>query len=361
MCSTSLKVTINSFIYNIVRDRRANASEYGDDLLTLFLQDATKRGEELSDEYLRNIILNFMVSEPRKTLRARGPLTLLQAPQFCASSLRVRVVLLPCKVAGRDTTATALTWLFYAFSKFPATEAPCVTEVRSSLSASVQPRAEAIKSLTQLEAAFMETTRLWPPVPADIKECVKDSVFPCGTKIPKGYVLLLACVAVTLVSACRCAAADVLFPPCCRPAPTRLQHDRVLHDALAVSPAAVLRKHHRPEALGRRLRPVQARAMDRAKRGEGWGEDPATEQLRSVAMGRMVAAVCAQSSLLTWGPACLPAVQISLPSMPASACVWASRWQSWRARWWPAPYCSSFAYSCRKDSCRRSASASCGE
>lgn len=72
MCSTSLKVTINSFIYNIVRDRRANASEYGDDLLTLFLQDATKRGEELSDEYLRNIILNFMVSEPRKTLRARG-------------------------------------------------------------------------------------------------------------------------------------------------------------------------------------------------------------------------------------------------------------------------------------------------
>jgi cytochrome P450 len=50
----------------------------------------------------------------------------------------------------------------------------------------VQPTADAVRSLVQVEAAFMESTRLWPPVPADIKECVKDCTFPCGTTIPRG-------------------------------------------------------------------------------------------------------------------------------------------------------------------------------
>lgn len=56
--------TIDEFIYGIVAERRNNAAEYEDsgDLLSLFLSDAAKRGEQLTDQHLRNVILNFMVS-----------------------------------------------------------------------------------------------------------------------------------------------------------------------------------------------------------------------------------------------------------------------------------------------------------
>jgi cytochrome P450 len=149
---------VDEFIMGIVRDRRKNPAEYqSDDLLSLFLEDAAKRGEELSDEMLRDLVLNFMV-------------------------------------AGRDTTATALTWLFYALDQHPSIESTLVAEVQQRLSSSVQPTPESIKNLVQLEAAFMETTRVWPPVPADMKQCVKDVVWPggCGTKIPKGTVMIYA-------------------------------------------------------------------------------------------------------------------------------------------------------------------------
>jgi hypothetical protein len=69
--------TIDEFIYGIVAERRKNAAEYADsgDLLSLFLSDAAKRGEELSDKHLRNLVLNFMVvSRPRQTARWGAPL-----------------------------------------------------------------------------------------------------------------------------------------------------------------------------------------------------------------------------------------------------------------------------------------------
>ena len=94
------------------------------------------------------------------------------------------------QVAGRDTTATALTWLFYAFAQNPATEAVCVSEVQSLLDPRVESSAESLKSLVQVEAAFLESVRMWPPVPVDLKQCIADSTFPCGTRIAKGTVMV---------------------------------------------------------------------------------------------------------------------------------------------------------------------------
>lgn len=76
--------------------------------------------------------------------------------------------------------------MFYALAKHPQSEEKCASEVRSHLSSAVQATAESIRGLVQVEAAFMETTRMWPPVPADIKECVQTCTFPCGTVVPRG-------------------------------------------------------------------------------------------------------------------------------------------------------------------------------
>ena len=56
---------INEFVYGVVRARRANLEKFegSGDMLSLFLQDAKKRGEELSDETLRDIIMNFLIAD----------------------------------------------------------------------------------------------------------------------------------------------------------------------------------------------------------------------------------------------------------------------------------------------------------
>ena len=62
--------TINAFIGDIVRDRKKNAAEYADrnDLLSLFVADAAKTGEDLTDKHLSEIILNFMVRKRGSTI-----------------------------------------------------------------------------------------------------------------------------------------------------------------------------------------------------------------------------------------------------------------------------------------------------
>jgi cytochrome P450 len=155
-----LKV-LNEFVYAVIRARRQNLAAFADsgDLLSLFLQDAEKRKEELSDAALKDIILNFLI-------------------------------------AGRDTTASALTYLFKSLSERPEIEERIADELHRELGADdgspegcgVHDEATARK-LVYLEATFMETTRLYAPVAGDLKFCIADCVFPGGTKIPAGTVL----------------------------------------------------------------------------------------------------------------------------------------------------------------------------
>jgi cytochrome P450 len=51
--------TINEFVYGIVADRKKDLTEYEEsgDLLSLFLLDAKKRGETLTDRYTRDLIM----------------------------------------------------------------------------------------------------------------------------------------------------------------------------------------------------------------------------------------------------------------------------------------------------------------
>ena len=97
--------------------------------------------------------------------------------------------------AGRDTTAQSLTWTFYLLMRHPTT----VTQIREELRLAfpnanrdlplsfdaVQPA-----SLPFTTAVFMETIRLYPPVPFELKECVAPTTFPDGTWLPKGAVVL---------------------------------------------------------------------------------------------------------------------------------------------------------------------------
>ncbi|GMF43780.1 unnamed protein product [Phytophthora fragariaefolia] len=155
---------INSTIFDIVTktlQSRAKESEHngktGMDIVSLFLDDLSKSGD--ADEscfdptYLRDIVVNFII-------------------------------------AGRDTTAQALSWFFYNISQNPQVEMKIREELSSKLprlfNGESSPSMEEVSELTYVEAALRETLRLYPSVPIVSKEAVQDAVLSDGTFIAAG-------------------------------------------------------------------------------------------------------------------------------------------------------------------------------
>lgn len=88
---------------------------------------------------------------------------------------------------GRDTTASSITYAFYALCRNPKAHSKLVDEVMahtkkmgSSLSY------DGIKSLKYLDAVVYETLRLYPPAPFLIKHAAEDDHLPDGTFVPAG-------------------------------------------------------------------------------------------------------------------------------------------------------------------------------
>ncbi|KAF9024392.1 Protein kinase alk2, partial [Haplosporangium bisporale] len=90
--------------------------------------------------------------------------------------------------AGRDTTAHALTWMFYLIYRDDSDEsirATLVREVDDVLGGSI-PTHETLKNLKFAEACFYEALRIFPPVPRNLRYCVKEDILPDGTKVYAG-------------------------------------------------------------------------------------------------------------------------------------------------------------------------------
>ncbi|KAB5527006.1 hypothetical protein DKX38_020853 [Salix brachista] len=150
---------VNDFVYKLI-DKKIElmrnsevSSLKKDDILSRFLQVT-----ENDPTYLRDIILNFVI-------------------------------------AGKDTTATALSWFIYMLCKHPAIQNKIAQEVREAtgvkeitgfaeFAASINE--EALEKMNYLHAAISETLRLYPSVPVDGKICFSDDTLPDGFNVTKG-------------------------------------------------------------------------------------------------------------------------------------------------------------------------------
>ena len=94
--------------------------------------------------------------------------------------------------AGRDTTAQSLTWTFYLLMRYPSTVPKILSELENQLTTNSQLTLESLLplSLPYTNAVFNESLRLYPPVPIEIKECSTATIFPDGTSLPKGAVVM---------------------------------------------------------------------------------------------------------------------------------------------------------------------------
>ena len=169
----------DEFILKIVKARRAEiAASKGvsprGDLLSLFIQHAHEKGKEhmLTDTYLRNMIINFMI-------------------------------------AGRDTTSCALTNLFKMLPTCPGAEDRLVAEcaqaaavaAASAQRASAQRPAQGSSSegffdvvtrqMPFVDACFNESLRMFPPVGTDLRFAKDQDVMPTGVEIPHAGTMVM--------------------------------------------------------------------------------------------------------------------------------------------------------------------------
>ncbi|PIA49824.1 hypothetical protein AQUCO_01300516v1 [Aquilegia coerulea] len=154
---------IDDFVFQAIRSKREqmkseNGNKVKEDILSRFIIESANDPEHMTDRYLRDIILNFII-------------------------------------AGKDTSANTLTWFFYMLCKNPLIQEKVSQEVREATNVedatSINRFAErlteeALDKMQYLHAALSETLRLYPAVPVDGKSSEDDDVLPNGLKVKKG-------------------------------------------------------------------------------------------------------------------------------------------------------------------------------
>ncbi|KAL0379630.1 UNVERIFIED_CONTAM: cytochrome [Sesamum angustifolium] len=130
-----------------------------EDILSRFLVESKKDPGTMTDQYLRDIILNFMI-------------------------------------AGKDTTANTLSWFIYVLCKNPLIQENVAQEVRRVIRSPQNEDSvdnfvesitdEALDEMHYLHATLTETLRLYPAVPVDGRCAETDDTLPDGFKLKKG-------------------------------------------------------------------------------------------------------------------------------------------------------------------------------
>ncbi|ETI32775.1 hypothetical protein F443_20477 [Phytophthora nicotianae P1569] len=109
----------------------------------------------------------------------------------------IRDIVFAGMIAGRDTTADALSWLMHALHNNPRVVKKLREEILAKLpkfaeSECYVPTMDEVQELPYLEATIRELLRLSPAAPTIPYQCVRDTVFPDGTFIRAGCGVMLS-------------------------------------------------------------------------------------------------------------------------------------------------------------------------
>jgi cytochrome P450 len=142
---------------SLARRQRQQSGTLRGDIVSLFLDryDGEKDGDSFEPNYLRDMVVNFLI-------------------------------------AGRDTTAQAMSWCLYNLSHHPEVAMKIRNEMERVLPEFASGHRshpltmEEVQQLVYLEATLKETLRLHPSVPVIPKTVLSDTVLSDGTFLPAG-------------------------------------------------------------------------------------------------------------------------------------------------------------------------------
>ncbi|XP_077210106.1 cytochrome P450 94B3-like [Tasmannia lanceolata] len=98
----------------------------------------------------------------------------------------IRDMVISFIMAGRDTTSSALTWLFWLLSCHPHIKKEVVKEMVEISKGKERLEYGDLKEMNVLKACLCESMRLYPPVAWDSKHAAGGDTLPDGTHIGKG-------------------------------------------------------------------------------------------------------------------------------------------------------------------------------
>lgn len=149
-----LKNVVDEFAYDVIARKRrlsSHGSPLGPDLLSRFVEHGRQTNEEISDSELRDVVMNVIL-------------------------------------AGRDTTACALSWLFFELTRKKDVVEKIIEEVElvCGVGENADYSFDTMGKLKYCHCVALETLRLHPSVTNDPRYAVKCDILPDGTKVPAG-------------------------------------------------------------------------------------------------------------------------------------------------------------------------------
>lgn len=170
----------DAFSY-IVRAINGQDSKYG--VLSLFLPDfGFKKAKKFMDDYVDSVIGQAIADENSSDTKDDSherSTFLSDIVQSTQDRPRLRAEFLNVLLAGRDTTESFLSSLFFTLSQRPDIFRKLQQEIDSS-GIPMTPSFSELKSLPYLRATLNETQRLYPSAPENDRQTMTDTTLPLG-------------------------------------------------------------------------------------------------------------------------------------------------------------------------------------
>ena len=135
------------------------------------------------DRFIEPMIDEAMALSPEEleTKLAKSDTFIHALARFTRDRKMIRDQLTSLLLAGRDTTASTMSWLFLELARNPRVVRKLRQEIQSILGDNERPPTyQEIKDMKYLTYTINETLRLYPVVPFNVRTSLKDTSLPRG-------------------------------------------------------------------------------------------------------------------------------------------------------------------------------------
>lgn len=163
--------------------RAARAGDFYYLLHTKEFKDHCKRCHDFIDHYVQLALNKQKPSSQTDTNGKQKYVFIDGLLENTRDPIEIRSHMLSILLAGRDTTASLLSFVFMLFTKHPDVYAKLRTIIREDFGTATHPREmtfSGLKSCNYLQWVLNETLRLYPVVPVDGRVALQDTTLPIG-------------------------------------------------------------------------------------------------------------------------------------------------------------------------------------